>query len=302
MSVRFSVEAFKKLDRFDFKILNAIERGMSAYMYVPVEVISSFSRLDVDFVMRRLKKLNTLGVVSRRLGAHTGYILTSRGYDCLAFNALVKRGTLESISATPIGMGKEADVYIGITPAGKKVAVKFHRAGRTSFRGIRVKRAYVGERSHVSWLYLSRLAAKNEYQALQILSREKVSVPKPIDWTRHIVVTEFIEAVELSRTPKLNHPDTVLEKIIQNIKKAYRVGVVHGDLSEYNILVRENDEPVIFDWPQWVPSNHPSALILLRRDFKNILKFFKRKYGLNIKVEACLEKLVSEIAGEREST
>ncbi len=302
MSVRFSVEAFKKLDRFDFKILNAIERGMSAYMYVPVDVIASLSRLDLDFTTRRLKKLNTLGLVSRRLGSHTGYILTSRGYDCLAFNALVKRGTLESVSATAIGMGKEADVYIGITPAGRKVAVKFHRAGRTSFREIKAKRAYVGERSHVSWLYLSRLAAKNEYKALRILAREGVSVPKPIDWTRHVVVTEFVEAIELSRVPELEQPEKVLEKIIINVKKAYRAGIVHGDLSEYNILIGEDGEPVLFDWPQWVPSSHPNAPFLLRRDIENILKFFKRKYGLNIEVKKRVREIERSIMGEHEST
>ena len=302
MSVRFSVEAFKKLDRFDFNILNAIERGMSAYMYVPVDVIASLSRLDLDFTTRRLKKLNTLGLVSRRLGSHTGYILTSRGYDCLAFNALVKRGTLESVSATAIGMGKEADVYIGITPAGRKVAVKFHRAGRTSFREIKAKRAYVGERSHVSWLYLSRLAAKNEYKALRILAREGVSVPKPIDWTRHVVVTEFVEAIELSRVPELEQPEKVLEKIIINVKKAYRAGIVHGDLSEYNILIGEDGEPVLFDWPQWVPSSHPNALFLLRRDIENILKFFKRKYGLNIEVKKRVREIERSIMGEHEST
>jgi len=302
MSVRFSVEAFKKLDRFDFNILNAIERGMSAYMYVPVDVIASLSRLDLDFTTRRLKKLNTLGLVSRRLGSHTGYILTSRGYDCLAFNALVKRGTLESVSATAIGMGKEADVYIGITPAGRKVAVKFHRAGRTSFREIKAKRAYVGERSHVSWLYLSRLAAKNEYKALRILAREGVSVPKPIDWTRHVVVTEFVEAIELSRVPELEQPEKVLEKIIINVKKAYRAGIVHGDLSEYNILIGEDGEPVLFDWPQWVPSSHPNAPFLLRRDIENILKFFKRKYGLNIEVKKRVREIERSIMGEHEST
>ncbi len=299
MALRFSVDAFKKLSRHDFKILNAIERGMSRYMYVPMEEIAKLSGFDLEFVETRLKSLNSLGLVQRRKGAYIGYILTSRGYDCLALNALVKRGVLESISSSPLGVGKEADVYVGLTPAGKEVAVKFHRAGRTSFRGVRVRRAYVGDREHISWLYLSRLAAKNEYDALRILSPAGVSVPKPIDWNRHVVVTELVRGVELYTVPPLDSPETLMHKIIDEIKKAFRdAGLVHGDLSEYNIIVGEKEEPVIFDWPQWVPSSHPSALMLLKRDVENILKFFKRKYHVKLDVISESESIVREIVGE----
>lgn len=300
MALRFSVYAFRKLGQRDFRILSAIERGMSKYMYVPIEEISRLSGLEPEYVETRLKVLNSLGLVQRKKGAYIGFILTSRGYDCLALNALVKRGVLESISTTPLGVGKEADVYVGVTPSNREVAVKFHRAGRTSFRGIKLRRTYIGEREHISWLYMSRLAAKNEYEALKILSPAGVSVPKPIDWNRHVVVSELIRGIELSEVPSLTDPRHVMDEIIVEIQKAYkRAGIVHGDLSEYNILITvEEERPVIFDWPQWVSSSHPSAVHLLKRDIRNILKFFKRKYHLDVDVEAETSEIISNMLGE----
>ena len=300
MALRFSVYAFKKLGQRDFRILGAIERGMSKYMYVPIEEISRLSGLEPEYVETRLRALNSLGLVQRRKGAYVGFILTSRGYDCLALNALVKRGVLESISAAPLGVGKEADVYVGVTPSSKEVAVKFHRAGRTSFRGIRLRRTYVGEREHISWLYMSRLAAKNEYEALKILSPAGVSVPKPVDWNRHVVVSELVRGIELSEAPDLTDPRRVMGEILTEIQKAYeKAGIVHGDLSEYNILIIvEEERPVIFDWPQWVSSSHPSAIHLLKRDVRNILKFFKRKYHLDVDVETETSEIISSMLGE----
>ena len=297
MAIKFSVEAFKRLRKVDFRVLNAIERGMAQYLYVPVREISRLSGLDEELVEKRLKALNSLGLVQRRRGAHTGYILTSRGYDCLALNTFVKRGVLESISAAPLGVGKEADVYVGLTPGGVKVAVKFHRAGRTSFRGVRIKRVYVGDREHLSWLYLSRLAAKTEYEALHILFPAKVRVPKPIDWNRHVVVTSYVEGVELSEAPPLDNPRSVMDRILEEMEKAYKAGVVHGDLSEYNVLIDAEEDPVIFDWPQWVSPAHPSAPFLLRRDVENILKFFKRKYHLSLNPTVMAEEICRKITG-----
>ncbi|RLE74689.1 MAG: serine/threonine protein kinase, partial [Thermoprotei archaeon] len=64
--------------------------------------------------------------------------------------------------------------------------------------------------------------------------------------------------------------------------KAYNVGIVHGDLSEYNIIVTREENCYVFDWPQWVDVHHPSALMLLRRDIVNITKFFRRKYRVKV--------------------
>jgi RIO kinase 2 len=285
-----TLAALKKLSSEDFRVLNAVERGMAKFLYVPLEELSRLSDLSQDEVVIALKKLHSLGLVQRKKGSYVGYMLTARGYDCLALNTLVKRGVLESISASPVGRGKESDVYKGITPAGRLVAVKFHRVGRTSFRQTRRLRVYVGDRHHISWLYQSRLAAESEFNALKILFAASVSVPEPVDWNRHVVVCEYLEGVELSEAPPLREAATFRDQLVEEVGKAYSAGVVHGDLSEYNVLVVE-DTPVLFDWPQWVSSSHPSALYYLKRDLLNILNFFKRKYSLDYDLESFLERV-----------
>lgn len=285
-----TLAALKKLSSEDFRVLNAVERGMAKFLYVPLEELSRLSDLSQDELVIALKKLHSLGLVQRKKGSYVGYMLTARGYDCLALNTLVKRGVLESISASPVGRGKESDVYKGITPAGRLVAVKFHRVGRTSFRQTRRLRVYVGDRHHISWLYQSRLAAESEFNALKILFAASVSVPEPVDWNRHVVVCEYLEGVELSEAPPLRDAATFRDRLVEEVGKAYSAGVVHGDLSEYNVLIVE-DTPVLFDWPQWVSSSHPSALYYLKRDLLNILKFFKRKYSLDYDLESFLERV-----------
>jgi RIO kinase 2 len=112
-----------------------------------------------------------------------------------------------------------------------------------------------------------------------------------VDWNRHVVVCEYIDGVELSEIPPLSDAISFREQLLEEVGKAYRAGVVHGDLSEYNVLVA-GDKPVLFDWPQWVSSAHPSALYYLKRDVETIPKFFKRKYGLDYDLQATLERLL----------
>ena len=235
MSIYLLINAFKSLREVDFRILNAIERGMAHYEYVPVEVIAKLAGLPSGKVENRIRNIYHLGVVQRYKGAYIGYILTTRGYDCLALNALVKRGVLKSLSTKPIGVGKESDVFEGLTYSDEIVAVKFHRLGRTSFRQTRKYRTYIGDRRHISWLYQARLAAEREYEGLNILYPKGVAVPRPISWNRHVVVTSLVEGIVLYEVPPLSEPEEVLEKILENVKKAYDIGIVHGDLSEYNI-------------------------------------------------------------------
>ena len=291
---------YKKLVDRDFKILHAIEAEMPRYEYVPIEVIERRTRLPSSHVYAALQKLNQLKLVRRRLGDYVGYRLTYLGLDMLALKSLVDRNILQALGDT-IGVGKESDVYSGLTPSGERVIVKFHRVGRTSFQKVVLVRPYLKDRPAYSWLYLAKLAGEREFKALQELYSVGARVPKPIGWSRHVVVTEYVEGVELYEYREAMDPEAMLVKILETLRKAYlEVGIVHGDLSEYNIMVtirNDEEEPLIIDWPQYVEREHPSAEQLLRRDVNYVLRFFRKAY----RVEMDPERALAYVKGEAES-
>jgi RIO kinase 2 len=176
--------------------------------------------------------------------------------------------------------------------------VKFHRLGRISFRQTRRKRDYVAERSHISWLYQSRLAATKEFQALKLLYPARVAVPEPIRQNRHTIVMGMIEGAELYRYREIPEPKRIFAEILENIKKAYLgAEVIHADLSEYNVILQPDMHVLIIDWPQYVTKNHPNAEQLLRRDLQNILTFFRKKRLL----KADLTEVLAYVTGRKES-
>ncbi len=288
---------YKKLVDKDFKILGIIEREMSRYEYVPVEIIERRARMPSTHVAMVLRKLNMLKLVKRRLGEYVGYRLTYLGLDMLALRSLVERGVLHALG-DKLGVGKESDVYSGLTPSGERVIVKFHRVGRTSFQRVVRVRHYAAAKPYSSWYELAKVAGQREYRALEELYRVGALVPRPLGYSRHVVVTEFIEGVELYLYEKAINPKAMLRTILDTLRKAYiDVGIVHGDLSEYNVLVAITDEeekPYIIDWPQYVEREHPAAEQLLRRDVEYIVRFFRRRYRVNIDIDKALKFVQGE--------
>ena len=100
-----------------------------------------------------------------------------------------------------IGVGKESDIHVVISPDGREMALKLHRLGRTSFRAVRNKRDYLGkgQKSHGNWLYLSRLAAKKEFAFMKALSEHGFPVPEPIEHNRHCVLMSLCEGVPMTQ-------------------------------------------------------------------------------------------------------
>jgi RIO kinase 2 len=284
-----AVRVYRKLEPQDLRILRAIELQMKSYEYVPEDIIPRLANLPPQEVAYRLPNLRKKRLVRRRRGAYTGYRLTTAGYDTLAINALVKSNVLEAFGK-PLGVGKEADVYDALTPDGIRVAVKFHRLGRTSFKQTKRKRDYVAKYTYApDWHRQSQIAAKKEYKALKILHPKGVAVPKPIKQNRHVLVMGMIEGAELYRYPEIPRPRAVLKEILVNMRKAYHdAGIIHADLSPYNIILQPDQHILIIDWPQHVTTRHPNAQQLLRRDVRNVLRYFQRKQKLKTKLKEAL--------------
>ena len=276
-----------ELEPEDFRVLLAIELGMANFTYVPLDEVVKYSSLDPSEVEFRLGGLDKRDLIYRQPDPYVGYILNYTGYDCLALNALAKADLLNSLGRS-LGVGKEADIFDALTDDGRRVAVKFHRLGRTSFRDTRKKRGYVARRGHVPWIYQSRLAAEKEYQIMGIVHSAGVSAPTPIDQNRHAVVMSYIDGYNLVDIQELDDPPGFLDDILYNVRLTLEAGIVHADLSEYNIVIESDGGVLLIDWPQAVAADHPNAGDLLERDVQNVLRYFERKYQVERDLDEAL--------------
>jgi RIO kinase 2 len=292
-SAEVAVQVFKELEVEDFRILNVIEAGMSKHEFVPIEQIQKYARLPMDRIDFILGKLNKLGLTYRTKETYNGHTLNYAGYDCLAINALVKAGVIESFGQS-LGVGKEADVYDALSSSGKRIAVKFHRLGRISFRQTRRKRGYT--REHSTWLFQSHLAAEREFQALKLVYENGVAVPEPISQNRHVVAMGMIEGAQLSKYRDIGKPEKVLKEILRNLRKAYlKAHLIHSDVSEYNIILKPDGQILLIDWPQAVKTDHANAADLLERDIKNVLIFFSRKFNVKLAAKEAADYVTGKV-------
>lgn len=293
------LKVFKDLKSYDFRIMTGIELGMKEREWVPVPEIHQYTNLSVEKLLYRLDWLRRKKLVVRTFKPYEGYKIYFEGYDALALNAYVRRRTFTAIGSE-IGVGKESVVMQVQKQPELSIAepetyiLKLHREGQTSFKQVKRTRDHIAGREHISWIYASRLAAQREFDIMKKMWPE-VSVPRPIDQNRHTIVMDSADGSELSKT-KLRDPKWHLSKILEQIRKIYGLGVIHGDLSEYNIFVSETGVQII-DWPQYVNISHPHSDELLRRDVENVLCHFMRKYEIRCDVDAVL----AYVRGEKEN-
>ena len=200
---------------------------------------------------------------------------------------LLNSGVLYELNGV-VSSGKEARVYWGKNKEGKDLAVKIYLTSSAEFkRGMhkyiegdpRFKDVKHNTRS------LMAVWAQKEFRNLKEASDAKVRVPKPIAVKSNVVVMEFIgkdgeSAPSLKEQPPAN-PERVYKTLVTYVKRLYqKAKIVHGDLSEYNIMMWKG-RPVVFDVSQSVSIEHPMADELLTRDLTNMNRFFSR---LNVKV------------------
>jgi RIO kinase 2 len=284
-------EAFLMLCREDFSLLSAIETGMRDHEWVPLSEISKFSGMPGRKAEHRLGFLFEQKLVTREILHYHGYQIGFDAYDLLALSDFVKRDQVKSLGEQ-IGVGKESVVYEAQGEI--LLVIKFHRQGRTSFKHVRRLRDHLTDLPRLSSLYAAALAARHEFQVMQKLTGV-VAVPEPVAISRHALAMERVDGYPLNKVT-LTNPKDYLDMIALEVAKAWRLGIVHADLSEFNIMA--NDEGIkIIDWPQAVESTHPHAMELLKRDLNNVLRFFARKY----KLKTDLEEILSLVKSQKEA-
>ncbi|MBW2983600.1 serine protein kinase RIO [Candidatus Woesearchaeota archaeon] len=197
---------------------------------------------------------------------------------------LITRGYFEGLES-PISIGKEANIFSAKTKTGR-VMVKIYRLETCDFN-----RMY--DYLKVDPRFLSLKAKKRkvifawtqrEYRNLLKAREANIRVPTPIAFLNNVLVLEFIgsggEIAPRLKDKEPKNPKKFLADIISQMKKLHNAGLVHADLSAFNIL-NFNEKPVFIDFSQCTTLKNPYAEEYLDRDIKNISTFF-RKLGLKI--------------------
>jgi RIO kinase 2 len=261
-------EKFKRMSKIKWMVLDGIFKNLLDYKYVPVEVISRDSGVDQHKLERILKSLSDEKLIEIKYTEYLGSAFTFLGLSLYSLWRFVKKGYVSMIGEK-MGEGKESMVYNCYSDAFGELVIKFHKVGYSSFKRVREKREY----GNLHYTVLMIRSARNEYKALKKLY-EKVNVPKPYGCEGNALLMELIDGRELYRV-KLENPKDVLDMIIEGVRDMYALGVIHGDLSQFNVLV--NPEGVWFiDFPQSCEEGDE----ILKRDLKNILQYFEKVCGI----------------------
>lgn len=215
----------------------------------------------------------------------------------LTLQKLISDELIETIDF-PISTGKEANVF-RCTLKNGFVAVKIFRVRNANFKAI--KKYILGDKRFRGIFSDNRETiytwAKKEFKNLKRMEEANVRVPKPIFCINNILLMEYIGTEELPakmiKDVQLKNPKKVFDYIVRQMNLIYnKAELVHGDMSEYNILVN-GKEFVIIDVGQSLLREHSLVEELLKRDVKNICRYF-RKLGVKSDEGEVMERVKGE--------
>jgi RIO kinase 1 len=207
---------------------------------------------------------------------------------------LITEGHFEGIIG-PVSVGKESNVF-SAKKGRKKLIVKIYRLETCDFNRmydyLKFDPRYGSlkkNRRHIifSW-------AQREYRNLLLAREAGIRVPTPFTLKHNIIVMEMIG--DSNPAPMLKDiipkdPEGFAKKTVGMMKKLHKAGMVHGDLSPFNIL-NWNEKPVFIDFSQASLKKNTRYNELLERDIRNMKRFFSR-IGADLNATAVLEELNS---------
>jgi RIO kinase 1 len=200
---------------------------------------------------------------------------------------LIDDGVIDEVLRS-LKSGKEATVYTVRTGTQVRCAKVYRDMGQRSFQ----KRAQYQEGRKVRGSRQARAMAKStrygrkeaesawkntEVDALYKLAEAGVRVPRPYGYFNDVLVMELVTDASGDPAPRLGEIELTAEVareyhafMIRQIVRMLAIGLIHGDLSEFNVLV-DAQGPVIIDLPQAVnAAGNNAAFAMLERDVNNI--------------------------------
>ncbi|MEM4789206.1 MAG: serine protein kinase RIO [Ignisphaera sp.] len=227
----------------------------------------------------------------------------------LAIIELKRRKCLKSLKGV-VSAGKEARVYWGRGFDGSELAVKIYLTATAEFKKGIWK--YIQGDPRYEWVAslpshkLMSVWARKEFSNLKRMYRVGINVPTPICVYRNVLVMKFIGENGV-RAPLLKEvyeagelgediAEEIFKKLIETVYRLYwEAKLVHGDLSEYNVMLFKG-EPYIIDVSQAITVDHPNSTNFLYRDISNIVRFFTNEVGLEV---SPVEEIVDSILNKR---
>jgi len=200
--------------------------------------------------------------------------------------SLASKGVIDALGGS-ICTGKEANLFRALVGS-RELALKIYRISTSNFN---VMQDYLHGDPRFSSVKGTKRAivsawTRKEYRNLLRAEEVGVRVPHPIAMKENILVMELIGRGDYIAPPLKDvemdaaEAERVYQKIVEYISLLYNQGgLVHADLSEFNILY-DNGEPVIIDMGQSVTLDHPQARRFLERDITNIAHYFQKKYAI----------------------
>lgn len=196
---------------------------------------------------------------------------------------------------SPIKTGKEGDVYLA--KKGEELrAIKLYRLTSANFKKISeyITRDYRFKNIKGNLRKVILMWVQKEYRNLRVCHKANMNVPYPYKQDNNIIIMEYIDGKMLKDTV-LNNPRDFFELLIEQMHlMKNEAKLIHGDLSEFNVLVHE-DIPYIIDLGQAMSIRNEEDLEnlydLFERDVENIVKYFNKTYSLKLDSKKIIEKL-----------
>jgi RIO kinase 1 len=197
----------------------------------------------------------------------------------LALYKLISDRRIETVDY-PVATGKEGNVFHATAREGG-VALKIYRVNTATFRSL--SEYIVGDprfkKVGRSFREMISVWAQKEFKNLHRMHEAGVRVPRPILVHENCLLLDYLGddtmPAPVLRTVALKDPAAVYDEVVTSMKAIRKAKLVHGDLSEYNLLWWDG-HPWIIDCAQAVTFEHPLSQDWFLRDCANIARYFSR--------------------------